>query len=317
MLTALVAGSGAAANATSQHRVVHQARPHGLVQRGAGPAIPAVSYAVTAQTQEFGTNTNGFCPVASPNAPCDGNGLAGDYGTIDRVSSQYSNGGYGNYAPETHALTGNYMAVVSGTGDGNLGVGCPGVTATSNPGETCTGPYALFGSGAAQGGENVFPHAGFTVTDDLYLSPSTTDVAGSLVDDDVELNNNSGNYGIDNIITACAEANGPSLGYVINFGNGSPGSCAGSTVINTDGWYRFVFVFTDAAGNAVVTESVLTDPGNTVLATTGPQPVGGSVTPVTQWGGPGYFWLPSLDMSGMPLANFALQLGDHPQGHTP
>ena len=47
------------------------------------------------------------------------------------------------------------------------------------------------------------------------------------------------------------------------------------------------------------------------------RPVGGTPTPTTQWGGPGYFWLPTEDISGLPLANFALQLGQVASGNTP
>jgi hypothetical protein len=329
-VTAMVmvaAGSGASATG----RDARQARPHGLVQKlptshTNGPAQP---YTVTSFSQQFKYNTDGFC--AGPgNAPCDGNGAANDYGTIDRVASGFSNGGYGNYAPATTAPHGeDWMAVVSGTGDGNQGAGCPGTTATPNPGETCTGPYALFGTGSAAGVENVFPTRGFTVTDDLYLSPSTAPGAGALVDDDVELNNSSGDgpaglpyYGIDNIITACAEPTSPGgpLGFYINFGNGSPGSCAvtaNTPVITIDGWYRFVFDFNNAGGYAFLTESVLSESPHGVVATSTPLPVGGTPTSVSNWGGPGYFWLPSEDMSGLPLANFALQLGNHPNGHTP
>jgi len=313
LLTMMAVGSGSAG--ASGHAAVH-ARPHGPGQ--ARSALAATAYPVTSMNQQFQTNTSSFCIVGSGNVPCDGNGGAGDYGTIDRVLGGFSNGGYGNYAPSTPALyTGSgptYMALVSGTGDGNQGAGCPGVTPTSNPGETCTGPYALFGTGAAEGAENVFPTGGFAVTDDLYLSPSTALPLGSLVDDDVELNNSSGTYGIDNIITACNESGG----MVINFGNGSPGSCSGTPVVTTAGWYRFVFQFSDTGGYAYVTENVRTEPPNPVtVATSLPQPVGGTPSPIANWGGPGYFWLPSLDMSGLPLANFALQLGQHPTGHLP
>jgi hypothetical protein len=267
---------------------------------------------VTAFTQEFGTNTTPFCP-ASLNPPCDGNGGAGDFGTIDRVPSGFSNGGFGNYAPSTKALVGSSMALVSGTQDGNQGAGCAGTTPTSNPGEACTGPFALFGTGAAAGEDNVFPAKGFTVTDDLYLSPSTALPAGSLVDDDVSLNDNTGHFRIDNVITACAESGD----FLISFGNGSPGSCSGTQAITSAGWYRFVFAFSDNAGNADVTESVRSEPSAKVVATSGLQPVGGTAMPISGWGGPNYFWLPSEDMSGLPLANFALQLGVEAAGHKP
>jgi hypothetical protein len=290
-------------------------RPHPQAQAAKPATVPAtpVSYPVTAMNQQFTSGTQFFCPQGSGNAPCDG--APTDYGTIDRVPSGFSNGGYGNYAPSITALYRGYMARVSGDGDVNQAMGCPTTTATSNPGENCSGPYALFGVDTAEGRENVFPKNGFTVTDDLYLTPSTAPVAGSLVDDDVEINNSTGTYGIDNVITACYETGG----FVINFGHGSPGSCTGSPVVTSAGWYRFVFDFSNSAGKAYLTESVLKEGTLTVVATSGQQTVGGTptATPISYWGGPGYFWLPSEDISGLPLANFALQLGQHPTGHTP
>lgn len=304
-LTLAAFGTGASASTTTHG----QARPHAVAQRDRASAA-STSHPVTAVTQEFGTNTTPFCPAASGNAPCDG--AANDYGTIDRIPSGFSNGGGGNYAPSTKALVGSWMAITSGSGAENQGLGCPG----TGP-EQCTGPYALFGTGASQGVENVFPAKGFTVTDDLYLSPTTVGTGTatpSLVDDDVELNNNAGTYGIDNIITACPVSGG----FAINFGNGSPGSCSGSAVITSDGWYRFVFAFSDVGGNADVTESVRSEPHATVLASNdGPQPVGSTATPISSWGGPGYFWLPTENISGLPLANFALQLGVEAAGHKP
>jgi hypothetical protein len=309
-LAAFSAGASASTATTHGHSVSH-ARPHAPGQQN-GATSASASHPVTAVTQEFGTNTTPFCPANSGNAPCDGNGGAEDYGTIDRVASGFSNGGFGNYAPSTKALTGGWMALVSGTQDVNQGAGCPG-TGT----EECTGPFALFGTGASQGVENVFPANGFTVTDDLYLSPTTVGTGtatSSLVDDDVELNNNTGGYGIDNIITACPVSGG----FAISFGNGSPGSCSGTHIVTTAGWYRFVFEFTNNGGKAYLTESVRSEktPG-VAIATSGSLPVGGTPTPVSSWGGPGYFWLPTENISGLPLANFALQLGQEAAGHKP
>jgi hypothetical protein len=85
--------------------------------------------------------------------------------------------------------------------------------------------------------------------------------------------------------------------------------------VTTDGWYRFVFDFNDVGGYAYVTESVFHEAGAIVATFT--QAISGTQTPVSQWGGPGYFWLPTEDISGLPLDNFALQLGNHPNGHTP
>jgi hypothetical protein len=316
--------TGASASPAAHHQArahavaVHRPRARQVLRN----AATDTSNPVTTVSQQFTFNTNGFC-TGAPNAPCDGNGGAGDYGTLDRVPSGFSNGGFGNYAPATSALFKGYFAVTDGTGVGNQGAGCPGTTPTSNPGETCTGPFALYGTGAAAGNENVFPAQGFTTTDDLYLSPSTAGPAGSLVDDDVELNASTsgtfGYYGIDNVITACAEQGTSGMGFVINFGHGSAGSCSGTPVINTDGWYRFVFVFSNVAGNVFLTENVVSEANpNTVIVTSGPQQLAsGSADDISNWGGPGYFWLPSQDFSGLPLANFALQLGQHKFGHTP
>lgn len=277
-------------------------RPHVRVH-------PDTNYPVTAWTQEFQYNTTGFCPAGSGNNPCDGNGSAGDYGTIDRTPSGYSNGGYGNYAPFTTAYKGTWDALIDGTGDQNQGLGCPSTAV-----EACTGPYALFGTGAAQGAENVFPKNGFTVTDDLYLSPSTAGPAGSLVDNDVAMNTSAGTFGIDNVITACDESGG----FTLNFSHNSPGPCTGDPVVTTDGWYRFVWVFSNVSGYAYLTESVYTDPGLSLVATSGPEPLGGGTAePIGDWGGPLYLWFPTEQFDGLPLANVDLELGQHKKGYTP
>jgi hypothetical protein len=89
-------------------------------------------------------------------------------------------------------------------------------------------------------------------------------------------------------------------------------------MITTDGWYRFVFEFANVGGNADLTMSVRSESHPDVaIATSGQLPVGGTATPVSNWGGPGYFWLPTENISGLPLANFALQLGPDAAGHTP
>jgi hypothetical protein len=307
MSVGLGSATPSSSSATGAKNTVGHARPHATSPRKSA-STPVL---VTAFHQEFTNNTAGFCNDPS-NPPCDGNGPAGDYGTIDRVSSGFSNGGFGNYAPSTPALHNNgAMAVVSGTGVVNQGHGCP------SPGvEACTGPYSLFGTSPNQGDENVFPSNGFTVTSDVYLSPSTstTTPVPSQVDVDISLNlSSTGEYGIDNVTTACFVPGG----YAISFGNGSPGSCGVTPVVTADGWYRFVSVFSNVAGIAYLTSSVLSDPGFTQVATSGSQPVGGTPTLTSTYGGPGYFWLPTENISGLPLDNFALQLGQHPTGYTP
>jgi hypothetical protein len=298
-MTAAVTGGASASMTAHKH-----ARPGGVVANTTLGA--AKTYPVTAFSQDFSDGTQPFCPAG--HTPCNGNSSTG-FGTIDQVLSGFSNGGDGNYAPFTKALSGKWMAVVSGTGMPNQGAGCPSPAV-----EACTGPFALFGTGAAAEHENVFPAKGYTITNDLYLSPTTAGPAGSLIDDDVSVNDNTGNFVLDNIITACPEPGG----FVINFGHNSPGPCAGTPAITTGGWYRFVFLFSNVSGNAYLTMSVRSEHTGALIASSGPQPLGGgSATPISQWGGPRYFWLPTLDVSGLPLANFALQLGQVPDGHKP
>jgi hypothetical protein len=296
----LMAGGLASATPASAHTTPH-ARPHAAHSVWADDQ----SYPVTAQSVEFATGTGSFCEGAS--APCDGG--PGDYGTIDRVHSRYSNGGAGNYAPFTTALTGHWMAVADGTGDVNQGGGCP-----SSATEACTGPYMLPGSGAARGNENVFPTHGYTVTDDVYLDPATMTGANSQIDSDWAINQSgSGGFGQDEVVSACSVAGGIAL----SFGNSSPGACGNSASITTAGWYRFVTQFQNTGGDAYADASVYTDPGLTQVFNSGPQPVGGSPSSVSNWGGPAYFWLPTEDQDGLPLANVAVQVGQDAQGHTP
>jgi hypothetical protein len=313
----LVAAFSAGASASlASHTNAHHVRPGARALAAARTGTSTTTlYHVKPFVQDFSSNLRYFCPPNSGNAPCDGV-APNDFGTIDRVLGRYSNGGGGAYAPFTRALHGKWMAVVSGTQTINQGPsqGCP-VAGT----EACTGPYALFGTGKAMGAENVFPQGGFTVTNDLYLSPGTVTNAGTLVDDDIAMNNNLGQFRIDNVITACAEPvpGTTQMGFVINFSNNSPGSCTGTPVITTAGWYRFVFVFRNHNGDAYLTMSVRSERTGHLMASTGMQPIGGTATPISSWGGPLYFWLPTLDMSGLPLANFALQLGAHPAGNRP
>src|SRR6202451_1185581 len=93
-MTLAAFSAGASASTASHGHSVSHARPHAPGQRN-GAISASASHQVTAFAQEFGTNTTPFCPANSGNAPCDGNGVAGDYGTIDRVPSGFSNGGVG------------------------------------------------------------------------------------------------------------------------------------------------------------------------------------------------------------------------------
>jgi hypothetical protein len=139
-------GTGASASMAAHHVARPPARPDALTHAGQNAAV---SDPVVAFTQELQKNTKQFCDAPNAN-PCDGayngGGNAQDFGTIDRVPGKFSNGGFGNYAPSTPALTGTWMALVSGDQDINQGTGCPGTAP-----EQCTGPYAFFGDGSESG----------------------------------------------------------------------------------------------------------------------------------------------------------------------
>ena len=314
----LAAAAGAVAIATVWAVPAATASAGGAVRPGtahqphaAVAGTVATSYPVTKQTQEFSSSTGDFCEGSNP---CDGNSTAGDYGTIDRVHSGFSNGGTGNYAPFTKADIGSWMAVISGTDVANQGIGC-----LNNVVEGCTGPYWLPGTGAAMGSENVFPAGGFTVSMDAYLSPSTAGPVGSIFDNDVEINTNTGTYGSDNILEACLVSPGT---FALAFSNGSPGNCSGTVDVTTDSWYRYVWQFSNQGGDVFVTISVYSDSGGTSptltrVFNTGPLPVSGTPTAASNWGGPGYWWAPTEQFAGLPIANFAVLLGQHPTGYTP
>jgi hypothetical protein len=333
---ALILGTslgGAAFGASAGASARHAARPHGVRHAAAGPMTP-VSGTPTVFEQEFTENTKYFCPGLG-NAACDGG--VGDYGTIDRVPSGFSNGGVGNYAPSTAALAGNFFALTSGSQAQNQGGSCPGGQGTP---EYCSGPYALFPvngeTSSDWGNSDVFPSRGFTVTDDLYLSPTTAPgpSGNTVITPDVEINSSTDAgsptyyYGQDDIINACYDstAGGSNTpGFVISFNTDvlcpSP-EAANAPVVTSDGWYRFVWVFSNVSGYAYVTENVYSEPAssNSLVATTGPQPVtlgGNSAVRVSAVGGPGYFWLPGEEVSGLPLTNLAVQDGQHPTGYTP
>lgn len=114
-------------SATASVKLARHDRPRGHVVPRASAyqhVVGTTTYPVTSFSQQFGSNTDYFCPGLG-NSPCDGNASAGDYGTIDRVPNGFSNGGYGNYAPDTPALAGKYFALVSGSATENQQNDCP------------------------------------------------------------------------------------------------------------------------------------------------------------------------------------------------
>lgn len=305
--TVVVLGGGAFALASSAGAATpHVSRPDAALRHADSANTPV--YPVTAVTDEFQTGIGGgFCPAHSGNLPC--NGAVGNYGVISRAVSEFSNGGAGNYAPAAPALPGQeFYAWTSGAQMDNR-TGCPNAAV-----EYCTGPFALFGKGKARGQENQFPAGGFTVTADLYLDPAAIANLNPVLTADVGLNGSTGTYLADEFINFCPETGGLAV-------SNTYGSCASTNpVITAAGWYRLIWQFADASGNAVVTERVEAEshPGTALYVSELDAPVvPNQTTAITAAGGPGYFWLPTEDVMGLPLGNFALQLGQQPNGHTP
>jgi hypothetical protein len=290
----------ASAAPTSASPLSH--RPHRAAVN-AGPLSPG---SVVTVDDQFTNGKGGFCVGAS--VPCDGNAGAGDFGTIDgAVKSGFSNGGYGNYAPSTTAADGTKMALVTGTTAANQGLGCQTAGV-----EGCTGPYYL-----PANPETTFPANGFTVTSDVYLDVSAPQ---GEIDPDVALANNNGDYGQDMIFAVCSEGVGD--GWTIVAGHNSPGDCPGGTPqVTSSGWYRFVWLFTNVGGEVYLTQRVIAENGLTTVYNSGAQavqfPGDSSQETTATTGGLYYYWLPTLDYEGVPFQNFAVQLGQHQDGHTP
>ena len=251
-------------------------------------------------------NTQGWCPVTNPpNSPCDGQ--PGDYGTIGIYSHSDEDASWGGYAAGATLTGAKKYARVTGGQDG--GVPSPtGCTVQDN--ESCSGPFTLWGP-KNLGTDTVFPSSGFTSTIKMYVDAGWGDAnTGNVVDWDTGLQTSTGNYEEDFVVDLCSTASG----WEVTWENGS-GGCGGSAgtpnpeYLNTSGWYTLQMNFTNGAGTVFVTYSVLSD-GST-----------GQNTPTQVWsytqntgiatassGGPLYGWLPTEDVSGLPLAQVRLAL---------
>jgi len=282
---AFAVASAGIANASTQ--VTHN--PQAAVRAA------ATTTGLTPLVQDFSTNTSPFCPAGTGNVPCDG--AVNHFGTITRTP--YAKDGIPALAPGEH----DYAETA---GSQATSAGCP-----SGASEYCEGPYALFNGG----GLATFPSTGFTVTADLYLTPAEPgDITA-----DIGLNNSNGAYGNDNFINFC-----PVTGGGLAVSAGTMESCDGATTaqITKAGWYRLTWAFTPDAGNVALTQDVTSEAtGYAVWSGELDAPVylNGSTTQatVTQTGGPTYFWIPTEDVTSLPLSNFAVQLGSHPGGNTP
>ncbi len=251
-------------------------------------------------------NTNGWCPVTNPpNSPCDG--ASGDYGTI-----------------------GNYPILRRRCVLGRIRCGChvdwsekvrtchwrPGWRRSfphrvHRPGRTrvAPGPYNLWGP-KNQGNDTTFPSGGFTTTIKMYVDAGWGDAnTGNVVDWDTGLQTSAAAYEEDFVIDLCSTAIrlGSHAGKMVLVAAALAQAHPTPSMLNTSGWYTLQMNFTNGAGTVYVTYSVLSD-GST-----------GQNTPSQVWsytentgiatassGGPLYGWLPTEDVSGLPLAQVRL-----------
>lgn len=304
-ILAVALGSGPATASNLGHRPGASAA--GSV---AAPAASTAGFTPFSSTMQ---NTSFFCDnPADP--PCDGNAGAGDFGTADSVPHQFSNYGFGNYAPGGVPALPNgtstlaKVAVLAGTTAANQHLGC------QTPGtEGCTGPYIEDKTRPQYG----FPSTGYTVTSYQYLDPGYSAPDNAQIDTDLGINQVAGtsaSYGQDEVISACNDSGGTSL----SFGHGSPGACGSGDQVTSAGWYRFVFLVTNVGGDVFVTAKVLTEDGSTLLFNSHAQPVSfdGGVTQATtsDTGGLRYLWWPTLDVTGLRVGFVGYKAGQLQSG---
>ncbi len=249
-------------------------------------------------------NTKGWCPVTTPpNSPCDG--AANDYGTIGVYSPSDQDASWGGYGAGVTLTGQRKYARVTGGQDG----GVPSPTGcTVQTDESCSGPFNLWGP-KNEGTDTTFPSGGFTTTVKVYVDAGWGDTnTGNVVDWDTGLQTSTGNYEEDFVVDLCSTTSG----WEVSWENGS-GGCGATPgtpnpeYLNTSGWYTLQMNFTNGAGTVYVVYSVLSD-GST-----------GQSTPTQVWsytentgiatassGGPLYGWLPTEDVSGLPVAQVRL-----------
>lgn len=240
------------------------------------------------------SNTHGWCPVVNPpNSPCDG--LSGDYGTVGIYAHTRTDASWGGYGSGVTLSGQAKYGRVTGGQDG----GVPSATGCTVQGsEACSGPFVLWGP-KNEGKDVVFPAGGFTTTIDVYVDTAWGDAnPGNVVDWDTGLETSTGNYEDDFTIDLCSTASG----WEVTWANGS-GGCGDSPgtpnpeYLTTSGWYTLSEAFTNNAGVVDVTYSVSnwSYTQNTGIAT-------------STSGGPLYGWLPTEDVSGLPVARLHLAL---------
>jgi hypothetical protein len=234
-------------------------------------------------------NTKGWCTYAEG---CNGQ-IGSDYGTIDIVPQSFSNdGGYAPSVPGPGKQ--KSYARVSGAG-----VDQDSISGCSSPGsENCSGPYILYGG---TGTDSVFPASGFVSTVKIYLDTNwASENPGQVVDWDVSLNDNTGNFLEDFVFNLCTTSDDGG-GFYVSVSNGAGGCSTGPTEITTSGWYTFETQFSNVGTNIAV-DYLLVNSSNQTELTDLEQPGISSADA----GGPNYGWFPDEDALGLPVAQVSL-----------
>lgn len=250
-------------------------------------------------------NTSGWCDNSPPNAACDG--LSGDYGTISIFPSTSNDASWGGYAAGATLTGQKKYARTTGGQDG--GVPSPN-GCTVSTGESCSGPYTMWGSKNL--GNDVTFGSGYTTSVEVYVDASWGDAhPGNVVDWDTGLQTSSGGFESDFVIDLCSTASGWQVGW--ENGSGGCGASAGTPnpeLLNASGWYTLTEQFSSQAGDVSATYAVASN-GSTGQNTPG-SPVWtyteDTSFPTATTGGPLYGWLPTEDVSGLPLAHISLAL---------
>jgi hypothetical protein len=249
------------------------------------------------------SNTNGWCDASPPNSPCDG--LPGDYGTIGIFKATARESAWGGYASGVTLAGQKKYARTTGGQDGGVPTDT-GCTVPTN--ESCSGPYTLWGPKNL--GNDVTFGSGFTTSLEMYVDAGWGDAhPGNVVDWDTALQTTTEGFESDFVIDLCSTATGWQVGW--ENGSGGCGASPGTPNpehLNTSGWYTLTEQFTNLAGVVYATYTV-TSNGSTGQNTPGTQvwtytQNTGFATATT--GGPLYGWLPTEDVSGLPLAQLRL-----------
>jgi hypothetical protein len=110
----------------------------------------------------------------------------------------------------------------------------------------------------------------------ICLSPATAG-SNTVIDEDTALNDNTGSFGIDNVVEFCSTGGS----FTVGFSHNSPAGCPDTASTASAGWVRVVWNFQSVSGLGFLTENVwqTVDGKLTKLATSGRSPLNSMATP--------------------------------------